>query len=103
MMETQHHQSAGPCARWACGVGIVVHQVDQQNWAALLRPAPSDGSTMWHEAHVHRCDECGETNTVTLKNVTMVHDKKGNEERREEVVVDRVYISGADLHMLLNS
>lgn len=83
--------------------GDLTSQVDRQNWSALMRPAPSSGSSMWHEAHIHRCEGCGETNTVTLKDVTVSHDKKGNEQRKDKVVVDRVYISGADLNTLMNS
>lgn len=83
--------------------GDLANQVDRQNWAVLLRPAPSDGSTTWHEAHIHRCEGCGETNTVTLKDITVSHDKKGNEQKNEKVTVDRVYITGADLSTLLNS
>lgn len=83
--------------------GDLAQQVDRQNWAVLLRPAPTDGSSMWHEAHIHRCEGCGETNTVTLKDITVSHDKKGNEQRNDKVVVDRVYITGADLNTLLNS
>lgn len=83
--------------------GDLANQVDRQNWAVLLRPAPPAGSSTWHEAHIHQCEGCGETNTVTLKDITVSHDKKGNEQKNEKVTVDRVYIKGADLNTLMNS
>ena len=63
---------------------------------AALGPPTSDDAAM--EFTRHTCGTCGQTNTLTVRNKTVVRDKKGRQTGKgNKVVVDKLLVTPADL------
>lgn len=81
---------------------LLKQRLESKDFAYLMslgpekKPLPSK----WYEVYLHKCDQCRDFNTLTVKAVSMQVNKKGQQQKKERAIVDKLLLSDKELQSL---
>ena len=78
-------------------------RLDDGDLNVLAEAPPSDpGAQQWTQLDLELCEECGHTNALILKSVRVETDSKGNTSQKDDVLVDRLLLTGDQTRWVLD-
>jgi hypothetical protein len=79
----------------------VKQHLESKDFAYLIALGPGQPlPSRWFEVYLHSCDQCRELNALTVNAVSTQVNKKGQQQRKEQTVVDKLLLTPKELATL---